>query len=93
MVFKYFQDVFDLKESTNDFIQFHQLSSHVTYGHIPQSIACIFGVIRLLTLAKPLSGIKSIVVGKAFYQLMGRAIYRFVTFFFSLAITLIQHGG
>jgi hypothetical protein len=57
MVFKHFQDVFNLEVSTNDFIQFHQLSSHVTYGHIPQSIACIFGVARLLALAKPSSGI------------------------------------
>jgi len=57
MVFKHFQDVFDLKDSTNDFIQFHQLSSHVTYGHIPQSITYIFGIIRLLALAKPSCGI------------------------------------
>lgn len=35
MVFKHFQDSFDLEYSTNSFIQLHQLSSHVAINYIP----------------------------------------------------------
>ncbi len=35
MVFKHFWNFFDLKDSTNGSIQFHQLSSHVVTSHIP----------------------------------------------------------
>jgi hypothetical protein len=35
MVFEHFQDSFDLEDSINSFIQFHQLSSHVAISYIP----------------------------------------------------------
>ncbi len=40
---------------------------------IPRSIAEILDAIRFSTLAKPSSGIQSIVVGKMFYWLLNRA--------------------
>lgn len=38
MVLKYLQDYFDLEDSTNGFIQLHQLCSHVAVGRIPRSM-------------------------------------------------------
>jgi len=35
MVFEHFQDSFDLEDSTNNFIQLYQLSSHVAISYIP----------------------------------------------------------
>jgi hypothetical protein len=39
MVFKHFQDFFDLEDSTNGFIQLQQLCSHVAVDFIPRSMA------------------------------------------------------
>jgi len=70
MVFKHLRNAFNLKNSTNSFIQLHQLNSHVAMGHFLGSIACVLGVVRLLALANPTCGIKPIVVGKVFYELI-----------------------
>ncbi len=55
MVFEHLWDAFDLEDSTNGFIQLHQLNSYVAMGHFPRPNTCILNVIKLLTLAKPLS--------------------------------------
>jgi len=57
MVFEHFLDSFNLEDLANGFIQLHQLNSHVVIGCITQSMACIIGVVKILTLAKPSSGI------------------------------------
>jgi hypothetical protein len=53
MVFKHLQDLFDPKDLANGFPQLFQASSHVTMGYILRSTTQVFGVVRLLTLAKP----------------------------------------
>jgi hypothetical protein len=58
MVFEHLWDVFDLKEFANNFIQLHQLNSHVVMNCFLGFIVHILGVTKLLTLAKPLGGIK-----------------------------------
>jgi len=47
------QNLFDPKDLANGFPQLFQVSSHVTMGYILRSTAQVFGVARLLTLAKP----------------------------------------
>ncbi len=63
MVFEHLWDVFDLEDSTNDFIQLHQLSSHVAMGHFLGSIVHVLNVVRIWALVKPSGGIGPIVVG------------------------------
>jgi len=45
----------------------------VVVGSIPRSITWILGATRLLTLAKPLGGVQSIIIDEMFYLLMNRA--------------------
>jgi hypothetical protein len=63
MVFEHLWDAFHLEHSVTNFIQLHQLSSHVAMGHFPGSIVCILDAIRIWALAKPSGGIKAIVMG------------------------------
>jgi hypothetical protein len=58
--------VFDPKDFANNFLQLHQLSSHVAMGHSPRSIIHVLGAIRLLALAKHSGGIKVITMGEVF---------------------------
>jgi hypothetical protein len=53
MVFQGLQNAFDLEDFANDFIQLHQLSSHITMGHFPKFIIHVLCAARLLALAKP----------------------------------------
>jgi hypothetical protein len=53
MVFEYFQDLFDLDDSTNNFRHHFQMNPHVVASRILGSIARDFSVIKLLILAKP----------------------------------------
>ncbi len=74
MVFEHLQNSFNLKDLASVFIQLH-LGFHVVAGYIPWFTVEILGAIRLfLALAKPLSGVRPIVVGKAFYWFMSRAL-------------------
>ncbi len=67
MVFEHLNFFFNPKDSISGFIRLHQLSSHVTMGHIPQFVAYILGVARFLVLAKPSRNIYLIIVSEAFY--------------------------
>jgi hypothetical protein len=68
MVFEHLRNAFNLKGFVSNFIQLHQLISHVAMGHFLRSNACILGAIRPLALANPSCGIGPIVVGKVFYR-------------------------
>jgi len=57
MVFEHLQDYFDPKDSTNGFIQLHQLCSHVAINCIPGFVVQILGVNKLLVLTKSFGGI------------------------------------
>jgi hypothetical protein len=46
----------------------------VVVGSIPRSVAEILSVNRLSTLAKPLGGVRSIIVDEMFYWLLDRAL-------------------
>lgn len=56
------------------FILLHQLCSHVAIGCILGSMARILGTSKILALVKPFSGIRLIVVQKAFYQLVNKVL-------------------
>ncbi len=73
-VFKHLQDYFHLKDSTNGFIQLHQLCSHVAINYISRFVVPILGANRLLALAKFFGGIHLIAVGKTLYWLMNKAL-------------------
>lgn len=75
MVFKHFQDSFNLKDLGSGFIQLHQLCSHVVVGRIFGSMAQVFRANWFLVLAKPFNDICLIIVGKALYQLMNRVLF------------------
>lgn len=47
MVLSIFEDVFNPKYFASNFLQLHQLNSHVTMGHFPRSIIRILGAVRL----------------------------------------------
>jgi hypothetical protein len=49
------------------FFQLFQLCFHIAQGHIPPQIAHALGAARLLTMTKPLNGIRLIAVGETFY--------------------------
>jgi hypothetical protein len=73
-VFKHFWDVFDLKDFVSNFLQLHQLSSHVAMGCFSRSIAHILGVARFLALVKLSSGIRLITMCEVFYWLVRKAL-------------------
>jgi len=66
IVFEHFRNSFDLEDSTNGFIQLHQLCSHVAMNCILGSMVQVIGVNWFLAVAKPFKGIRSIAVGKCF---------------------------
>ncbi len=70
MVFEHLRDLFDPKDSTNDFSQLFMVCSNVTMNYIFGNIAMALGASRLLTLTKLFSGIQPKEVGKVFYWLM-----------------------
>lgn len=75
---------FELKDLVNNFIQLHPLGSHVAVGCI-QFIVWILSGVRLLPLAKPLSNVRSIIMGEAFYQLLkGHCVFSSVMRFFHI---------
>jgi hypothetical protein len=74
MVFKHLQDLFNPKDLINNISQLFMVCCYVIVGHISRSIAKALGVTRLLTLAKPSSGIQPIVIGEVFYQLVNRTL-------------------
>ncbi len=61
MVFKHLQDLFDPKDLSNNFPHLFLVCSYVVVGRIFESIIKALGVARMLTLAKPSSGIQPIV--------------------------------
>jgi len=64
IVLEHFRDCFLSKDSMNGFPQLFQFCFHITHGHIPPQIAHVFGVVRLLTMTKPSSGVCCIGVGE-----------------------------
>jgi hypothetical protein len=66
MVFEHFLDLFDPKDSTNEFLQLFQMNSNVVVNHIPRSIVPTLGVARLLVFAKPFRSIWPIMVGEVY---------------------------
>ncbi len=70
MVFKHLQDLFDLKDLANGFIQFFQMYSHVIIGRIPRSIVRAFGPAMFLALVKSSRSIQPIMVGEFLYWLV-----------------------
>jgi hypothetical protein len=67
MVFKHFQNLFDLKYSINDFFHLFLVCSYVVTKWIFESITRVFISTRLLILAKAFSGIGLIIVGEVIY--------------------------
>jgi hypothetical protein len=57
MAFQRLQNAFDLKDFANDFIQLHQLNSHITTSRFLEFITHVLCVVRLLALAKPSNAI------------------------------------
>jgi len=72
MVFKHFQDLFNLEDLINNISQLFMVCCYVIVRRISKSIAKALGATKLLTLAKPSSGIQPIAIGKVFYQLVNR---------------------
>jgi hypothetical protein len=66
MVFEHLRDLFDPKDSTNDFSRSFPMCSSVVIGHIPMNITKALGATRLLVLAKPSTSIQPIAVGEVF---------------------------
>ncbi len=66
MVFKHLQDLFDPKDSANDFSQLFLMCSYVAIKHIPENITKALSVTRLLALAKLSSGIQLITISEVF---------------------------
>jgi hypothetical protein len=52
-----------------------QLSSHITQGHIPSQIARVLGAVRLLTMTKPLGGVRPIAMRETLYQFTSHVLY------------------
>jgi hypothetical protein len=68
IVFEHFRNYFHRKDSASGFLQLFQLCSHIAQDHIPPQITCIFGSVHLLTMTKPSSGIRPIIVGETLDQ-------------------------
>jgi hypothetical protein len=66
MVFKHLQDLFDLKDLVNGFMQFFQVYSHVITSRISRSIVWAFGLAMFLVLAKPSRNIQTIMRGNSY---------------------------
>jgi hypothetical protein len=67
MVFEYFWDYFHFKDSTTRFFQLFQLCFLITQGNIPPQIAHVLGVTCLLTMTKPTSGVRPIIIEETLY--------------------------
>jgi hypothetical protein len=67
MVFEHLRNSFNLQDSTNGFIELQQLCSHVVISRFPRFMAQVLGANKFLELVKPLSGIRSIIMGEALY--------------------------
>jgi hypothetical protein len=74
MVFEHLWDCFHPKDFTSGFPQLFQLCYHIMQGHIPCWIAHILGVVCLLTIIKPLSGVRPIVVKETLYWFTSRIL-------------------
>jgi hypothetical protein len=68
MVFEHPRDYFHLKDSASGFFLF-QLCSYSAQGHIPPQIARVLGATCLLTMTKPSSEVRPIVMSKTLHQL------------------------
>jgi len=75
MVFEHLRDLFDPKDSINNFSQLFPMCYYVVIGHIPRSITKALGATRLLILAKPSTSIQPIAIGEVFYWLVNRTFY------------------
>ncbi len=92
MLFEHLKNLFDLEDSTSGFPQLFQVCSHVVIGHILRPIAQVFGVARLLALAKPFGSIQLIIVGEILYWLVSRTLcLQFCDTFF-IHLSLHQFG-
>jgi hypothetical protein len=72
MVFEHLQDLFDLEDSTNNFLKLFLMYSYVVIGRIPKNITKALGVVKLLALVKPCGGIWPIAIDETFYQMVNR---------------------
>jgi hypothetical protein len=68
MVFEHLQDIFGPKDSASCFSQLFLVRSYIIAPRcIFENITRAFGVVKLLILAKPSSGIRPIAINKVFY--------------------------
>jgi hypothetical protein len=74
MVFEHLQDLFDLKDLANKIFQLFLVCFYVVARRIRGSIVMAFGVAKLLNVAKTFGGIRLIIIGKIFYQLVNRTL-------------------
>jgi hypothetical protein len=99
MVFEHFQKKISLKRFYKWISHLFQLCSHIAQGHIPRQIAHILGVAaHLLTMTKPLGGIRPIIVREMLYQLTSCVLCfqfhdAFVIEFFPHQFGVVTKGG
>jgi hypothetical protein len=67
MVFEHFRNCFDLEDLASNFIEFHQLCSHMVVGCIFGYVARVFQANQFLALVKLFGAICMFVVGTTFY--------------------------
>jgi hypothetical protein len=67
MGFEHLQDCFHPEDSASGFFQLFQLCFHIAQCHIPLQIACVLGIVRILAMTKPSSGVHPIVMGETLY--------------------------
>ncbi len=72
MVSEHLQNYFHPKDSTSGFPYLFQLCFHIAQSHISCQIAHILGAAYFLTMTKPLSGVRPIVVGERLYQFISQ---------------------
>jgi hypothetical protein len=74
----FFSSLIDLEDSTSNFFQLFLVCFYVVIRHISKNI--MFGVVKLLALAKPFNGIQLMLVIEVFYWLVN------ITFFSNFKI-------
>jgi len=67
MVFEHLWNYFHLEDSTSGLLQLFQLCFHIAQSQIPPQITCVFGTTHLLTMTKPLGGVRPIAMGETLY--------------------------
>ncbi len=91
-VYEFLQNCFIPNDSTNGFNLFFKLCAHITQGHVPLLILCLFSAFWLLVLKKQYGSICPIVIDEVTYPLIACTLVIYFIDIFTEHFSLHQFG-